>query len=118
VTTKTSPHAAATQVGWFEVTKSGENWSLTATTSPGGVILPTITNHIATYNDTLGTLTEDPVTAISGGNIQAGLPGTAGYLASFPATVLKGSLRLVAASNAGNTVTQIINASQAGARIF
>jgi hypothetical protein len=118
VTTKTSPNAISTQVGWFDVTKSGENWSLTATTQPGGVILPTIVNHIATYTNTAGTLSEDPTTAISGGNIQAGLSGTAGHLASFPATASTGSLELVAASNAGNTITQITNASQAAARVF
>jgi hypothetical protein len=118
VTTKTSPNAASTQVGWFDVTKSGENWSLTATTQPGGVILPTIVNHIATYTNTAGTLSEDPATAISGGNIQAGLSGIAGHLASFPATAATGSLVLVAASNAGNTITQITNASQAAARVF
>jgi hypothetical protein len=30
VTTKTSPNASSTQVGWFSVVKSGENWSLSA----------------------------------------------------------------------------------------
>ena len=73
--------------------------SLTAPDAPGEVILPTITNHIATYTNTVGTLAEDPTTAISGGNIQAGLSGTAGYLASFPTTALKGSLRFTAVAN-------------------
>ena len=36
VTTKTSPNAQTTQVGWFSVVRSGENWSLTA---PTGAIL-------------------------------------------------------------------------------
>jgi hypothetical protein len=118
VTTKTSPNAASTQVGWFGVIKSGENWSLTATTSAGGVILPTIANHIATYTNALGNLSEDAATAINGGNIQAGLSGTAGYLASFPATLAKGSLRLVGAASAGDTVTTVTNASQAAARTY
>jgi hypothetical protein len=118
VTTKTSPNAISTQVGWFDVTKSGENWSLTATTQPGGVVLPTIVNHIATYTNTSGTLSEDPATAISGGNIQAGFSGTAGHLASFPSTAATGSLQLVGASSSGNTITQITNASQAAARVF
>jgi hypothetical protein len=85
--------------------------TLTEWSVPGAIITPTIANHIATYTNTSGTLSEDPATAISGGNIQAGLSGTAGFLASFPTTAATGSLRLVAASNAGNTVTQITNAS-------
>ena len=118
VTTKTTPNARTTQVGWFSVVKSGENWSLTAPTSEGGVTLPTIANHIATYTNTLGQLSEDAATAINGGNIQAGLSGTAGYLASFPATAARGSLRIVGANSAGDTVTQITNASQAAARTY
>jgi len=50
-------------------------------------------------------------TAISPGNIQAGLSGTAGGLFSFPSTALKGSLELVASDNTGNTLTQITNAA-------
>jgi hypothetical protein len=118
VTTKTTPNATSTQVGWFEVQKSGDNWSLVPPGGAGTVILPTIANHIATYTNTTGTLSEDATTAINGGNIQAGLSGTAGYLASFPATAARGSLRLVGANSAGDTVTQITNASQAAARVY
>jgi len=118
VTTKTSPNAASTQVAWLEVSKSGQDWSLVSAGSPGSVVLPTIANHIATYTNVTGTLSEDAATAINGGNIQAGLSGTAGYLASFPATAASGSLRLVAANNAGDTVTTITNASQAAARTY
>jgi hypothetical protein len=118
VTTKTSPNSTVTSVGWFSVVNSAGNWSLTAPTSAGGVILPTIANHIATYTNTEGELSDDAATAINGGNIQAGLSGTAGYLASFPATATSGSLRLTAANNAGNTVTTITNSSQAAARTY
>jgi hypothetical protein len=118
VTTKTSPNSPSTQIGWFGVEESDQNWSLTSTSGAGGVILPTTTNHIATYTDAQGTLSEDPTTAISGGNIQAGLSGIAGHLATFPATAATGSLELVAASNSGNTITQITNASQAAARTY
>lgn len=118
VTTKTTPNATSTQVGWYEVSKSGDNWSLVPPGGAGTVTLPTIANHIATYTNTTGTLSEDPTTAISGGNIQAGLSGTSGYLASFPATAARGSLRLVAANSAGDTVTTITNASQAAARTY
>ena len=118
VTTKTSPSASSIQVGWLEVSKSGENWSLVPPAAPGSVTLPTIANHIATYTNTLGTLSEDAATAINGGNIQAGLSGTAGYLASFPATAARGSLRLVAANNTGDTVTQITNAAMGQASVL
>jgi len=117
ISTRTTPNAAA-DVGWYEIQHSGGNWSLVPTASPGAVVLPTIANHIATFTNTTGTLGEDPATAISGGNIQAGLNATAGYLATFPATLNRGSLRLVAANSTGNTVTQITNASMAAARVF
>lgn len=112
VSTKETPTSAA-RVGTFAISHSGANWSIVSASSPaaGVVTLPTILNHIAIYSDTSGTLAEDAATAINGGNLQAGLSGTAGYLASFPATAARGSLRLVAANNAGNTVTQITNAS-------
>lgn len=109
---------APIEVGWFEVSKSGANWSLVSPSSPGEVVLPTIANHLAVFTNTTGTLSEDVATAINGGNIQAGLSGTAGYFAAFPATAARGSLRLVAANSAGNTVTQITNASMAAARVF
>src|SRR3990167_7372170 len=118
VSTKTSEGAASTQVGWLEVSKSGANWSLVSTAAPGTVTLPTIANHIATYTNTTGGLSEDSATAINGGNIQAGLSGTEGYFASFPATAARGSLRFVAANSAGDTVTQVTNASQAAARVY
>lgn len=122
VTTKTSPSATVTSVSWFEVsvTTSGsiQHVSLVPTAGPGSVTLPTIANHIATYTNTTGGLSEDSATAINGGNIQAGLSGTAGYLTSFPSTALKGSLRLVGAASAGDTVTTITNASMAAARTF
>ncbi len=75
--------------------------TLSQSGAAGGVVLPTKVNHIATYSNTAGLLTEDAATAINGGNIQAGLSGTAGTLASFPGTASKGSL-VVAAVGLGN----------------
>lgn len=118
VTTKTSPSAVVTSVGWLEISRSGSSGSLVPGGSPGSVTLPTIANHIAIFTNTTGTLSEDAATAINGGNIQAGLSGTAGFLSSFPATAARGSLRLVGANSVGNTVTQITNASQAAARVY
>lgn len=99
--------SAATDIFDVSITAGVVTFSL----SGSSVITPTIQNHIAVYANTSGGLTEDASTAINGGNIQAGLSGTAGYVASFPSTASKGSLRVVAADNAGNTVTQITNAS-------
>jgi hypothetical protein len=56
--------------------------------------------------------------SIFAGNVQAGINGTAGAFLSYPATLNTGHLVLAAASNAGNTVNTITNASQAGTRTF
>ena len=99
VTTKTSPNARSTQVGWCSVIETNGNWGLTIPTS-SAVILPTIPNHIATYTNTQGQLSEDPATAFSNGNIQAGSSGTAGAFISFPTLNNNGSFK-IAADNAG-----------------
>jgi hypothetical protein len=106
--------------GIFTVSIAGATGVITLTSwsNPGEVVLPTIANHIATYTNTTGTLSEDPATAISGGNIQAGLSGTAGYLASFPATSAKGSLRVVAVANTGDTLVTISNALHGQASVY
>lgn len=109
---------AQPQVGWYQVSHSGTNWSLVPSGNPGDVTLPTIANHIATFTNTTGTLSEDPATAISGGNIQAGLSGTAGYFASFPGTAAKGSLRLTAVANTGDTLVTISNAAHGQASVY
>lgn len=87
------------------------NYTLVSTSSAGDVILPVNANHIATFVGTTGTIGDDAATAINGGNIQAGLSGTAGHIISFPATAAKGSLNLTAVANTGNTVTTISNAA-------
>lgn len=78
----------------------------------------TILNHIATYSDTSGTISDDAATAINGGNIQAGLSGTAGTLASFPATSAKGSLVIAGVANTGNTNTTISNDAMGQASVM
>ena len=106
-------------LGIFTVTISGTGViTLVTWANPGDVVTPTIANHIATFTNTIGTIGEDAATAINGGNIQAGLSGTAGYLASFPATAARGSLRLVGANNTGDTVTQITNDAMGQASII
>lgn len=119
ITTRATPNAVPS-VGWYRITHTGANWSVTTPSSPtpGTVTLPTIVNHIATFTDTLGTISEDPATAINGGNIQAGLSGTAGFLSSFPATPAKGSLRLTAVANTGDTLVTISNALHGQASVY
>jgi hypothetical protein len=82
---------------------------VTLSIAESSVVLPTIANHIATYVNTSGGLGVDAATAINGGNIQAGLSGTAGTLASFPATASKGSLVIAGVANTGNTTTTLSN---------
>lgn len=76
------------------------------------------TSHIACFTDTSGTVDDDATTAINAGNLQAGLSGTAGYLASFPATLAKGSLRMVAVANTNDTLVTISNALHAQASVY
>ncbi len=92
--------------------------SLIASSAPGDVLLPTIANHIATFTNTTGTISEDPAIAISGGSIQAGLSGAAGSFFAYPATASKGHLALVAVANTGNTVTTISNAAMGQASVI
>lgn len=104
-------------VVWLQVSVVGSNASLVQPVGPGDVVLPTIANHLATYTNVAGTLSEDPTIAISGGSIQAGLSGTAGTLISYPATASKGHLAVVAVANTGNTVTTISNAAMGQASV-
>lgn len=94
--------------GLFTISNSNGVFTLVQDGSP--VTTPTTANHIATYTNTSGSLSEDANPAINGGSIQAGLSGTAGSLISYPATASKGSLALTAVANTGNTATVISNA--------
>jgi hypothetical protein len=117
VSTKESS-TADYKVGWYQVTHVGANWSVVPAGSPGDVSLPTIANHIAVYTNTTGGLSDDAATAINGGNIQAGLSGTAGYLSSFPSAALKGSLRVTAVANTGDTLVTLSNALHGQASVY
>lgn len=104
--------------GWGFFNPSSDFESLVPFVIVPGVTTPTIVGHIAVYDSTGGNIGEDAATAINGGNIQAGLSGTAGTLASFPATASKGSLKLVAVANTGNTNTTISNAAMGQASVI
>lgn len=119
VSTIPSPGSHEVDTYWLEVVFANNHWSLQfPANGPGSVVLPTIANHIATYTNTVGTLSEDPATAISGGNIQAGLSGTAGHFASFPATASTGQLDFTAVSNSGNFTVTLSNASHGQATTY
>ncbi len=112
VSTKTSPSATVTSVGWLEISHVGANWSLIPSGAPGSVTLPTIANHIAVFTNTTGNLSEDVATAINGGKIQSGLVAgsVVGEFIAYPTTASKGFLSLKAAVNAtGNFSTTISN---------
>lgn len=117
VTTKTSPSATATQVAWLEISYSGGNWSLVPTGSPGSVTLPTAANYIAHFTNATGNLSSAAANVINPGNIQAGVSGTAGTLASYPSTASRGALLLAAVANTGNTNVTVSNAAHGQATV-
>ena len=113
VSTKTSESASSAQLGWFDVSydSSTQNWSLSSMSEPGTVALPTIANHIIVATDTTGGIGNLAATAINDGSLQAGRSGIAGSLISFPSTASKGSLKLAATANTGDTATTLTNAA-------
>ena len=111
----------ATQTGTYgvlSVSISNGVITLALEGAAGQVTLPTIANHIATFSNVSGLLGEDPATAISGGNIQAGLAGTAGTLASFPATTGNGKLVLAAVNAGGAFNTTISNGTTGQSQVI
>jgi hypothetical protein len=113
-----NPVTQAGTYGLFSVAISNGVITLSQASFAGEVTLPTIVNHIATYTNVSGGLSEDAATAINGGNIQAGLSGTAGQLSSYPGTPTKGALVVAAVANTGNTLTTISNAAMGQASVI
>jgi hypothetical protein len=114
-----------TQSGTFDILTVAINSANGAITlsewnssSGGSVTLPTIANYISHFTNTTGNMSSNAANVINAGNIQAGLSGTAGTLASFPATASKGSLLLVGVANTGNTNTTISNAAMGQASVI
>lgn len=104
---------AQPQVGWFQISHVGRNWSLIASENPGNVILPTVATRIAVYTDAIGTLSMGG-TAVNAGLIQSGLStgGVAGQFLAYSATAAHGYLSMAAAVNAtGNFNTIVTNAT-------
>ena len=99
-------------VGWYQVSHTGANWSLIATTSPGSVVLPTVAGRIAVYSDANGTLSMGG-SATNAGLIQSGLSTGSinGEFLAYPTTASEGYLAMLAVSNtSGNFHTIISNA--------
>ena len=107
--------------GVFTVSIAASNGQITLSewTGTSGVVLPTVANYIAHFTNTTGTLSSAAGNVIQPGNISAGLAagGTAGTLASFPATGSKGALILAGVANTGNTNTTISNAAMGQASV-
>jgi len=104
-----------TDVGFFKPSIS--SGIITLVSVMADVALPTIANYIATFSNTEGGIKNGSSTATNPGNINAGLSGTAGALSSFPATEAKGSLKVAAVANTGDTVTTISNAAMGQASV-
>lgn len=55
---------------------------------------------------------------VNAGNLLAGSSGNAGVLASFPATAARGSLRLTAVNNTGDSIVTISNVAHGQATVY
>lgn len=113
VTTRPTPNSSDITTAWYGITFSNGHWNLVSQGGGASVILPTIAKHIATYNDTVGTLTEDPDVAITGhnlqalGNITAGDNGAQGALISYGSVANSGYLKIQGESAGGNFTSTI-----------
>lgn len=110
VSTQETP-TSVPQVGWYQVSHVGVNWSLVPAANSGDVVLPTTANYIAHFTNTTGTLSSAPANIINAGNIQAGLSGTAGTLISYSSTAARGAFIVGATANSGDTNTILTNAA-------
>lgn len=112
VTTRETPDAQP-QSGIFNVQFLNGNWSLTSTQAPGEVILPTTANHIAVYNDTLGTLTEAAINEpiYTRGGIVSGenSPGSTGSLRLNNDGTESGSLLITPTANNNGATLSVTN---------
>ncbi len=87
--------------------------TLTQWANSGDAVLPTTANYLAHFTNTTGTISSAAGNVTQPGNIAAGLSGTPGTLASFPATAANGSL-IVSALNAGGAFNTTIRNSTMG----
>lgn len=111
VTTRPSPASSTRNVGTYEISIAGEDYSLVPSAGPGSVLLPTRTNFGAHFTDTQGTLSDADGAVSFGGDIGAGYDGVAGKFVSYPGTANAGTLSLEAADSVAGVETKITNAS-------
>ena len=76
VSSKTSPTATSSEANWFEVSISGNDYSLKAIGSPGSVTPPITANTLARYNGVNGQ-SQDSGISVASGNQLTGLGGLA-----------------------------------------
>ncbi len=109
VSTKTSPNSGSTQVGMFGISKSGDNWSLITPSSSSTVTLPTTANHIATYTNTLGGLSQDPATAILAGGLQVStnIVSTSGNISTTGGNIISSGQIIATGGNISTTAGNI-----------
>lgn len=117
VVTQSSANAAK-EVGWFEVSKSGTNWSLVPPNSPGEVELPTVANRIAHFTNTTGTLSDDAADVVNDGDMTLGSDGTEGLLTLHPASASSGTLVLKAVDSSADVAVTISNADHGQASVY
>ncbi len=101
--------------GIFTVNIASATGQITLTTwaNPGDVVTPTTANYLAHFTNTTGTISSAAGNVTQPGNIAAGLSGTAGTLASFPATAANGSF-IISALNAGGAFNTTLRNSVMG----
>lgn len=115
VVTKESS-SSRVQSDWYSLTNTGGIWKLDQSPPTGSVILPTTINHIATYDDSEGVLTQDPLLVLTENSIQAegdviagdssGIPG---FFEIFTPTSSLGTFNLSAFPNSGDFNVSISN---------
>jgi len=119
VSTKTSTSAASTQIAWLEVSKSGDDWSLVPTGSPGEVVLPTVANQLAHATNTTGTLSTDAANVTNAGNITAiGAALIAGTTVAAGTTVTGGTGIIATTGNVTATAGNVVAGSSGTAGTF
>jgi len=97
----------------LQVSYANSVWSLVNNAVADVVATPTVANQIAYATNTGGSLAASGLSTalFNGGNLSAGISGTAGALYSFPSAATSGKLGLAAVANSGNFTTTISNAA-------
>jgi len=102
-------------LSWVTVSAAGG-----ATTALDNLASVAINDHLIPDSDSdtnLGS-TALPWATIYGRTVNAGSSGKSGAVSIYPGTASKGAISLSATDNAGDTITAITSASQAGARTY